>query len=193
MKRQAFINELRKALANVSASEREDILRDQEEYLHEAELAGRNEDEVIEALGDPKQLAVSLNAQAKIQKMEKETSFPKRIRTTFGAVMAMIALAPFNFIFVLWPFLIAVGFDLMGWIFAGGSLLAAVMFLGTFIFKLIFISVGFWTHLAAFFLALTSIGVALIFVFFMAKVTSLLMDLTIRYLKWNLNLIKGKT
>ncbi|MBC7396823.1 MAG: DUF1700 domain-containing protein [Bdellovibrionales bacterium] len=192
MKRQEFINELRKSLAHLPAGEREDILRDQEEYLHEAELAGRKEDEVIQALGDPGQLAVSLNVESKIHLIEKSTSFPNRVRSTVGAVLATLALAPFNFIFVLWPFMLAVIFNLIAWCFALSAFLFSLLLFGILIFKLIFISVGFWTQLSAFFFALGLVGIGVLILYGMVKATKVFIDLTLAYLKWNLNLIKRK-
>lgn len=192
MKRQDFINELRLALANLPAAEREDILRDQEEYLHEAELAGRNEEEVIQALGDPRQLAVSLNVEAKIHQVEKSKSFSKQIVNTFSAVLAILALAPFNFLFVLWPFLIFSGLSTFAWMLAGGTLIFSVAGLGIFLFKLVFINVGVWTHLSALFMAIGWVGIGVLSLLFMAKWTKVFLFFTVRYLKWNLQIIKGK-
>ena len=192
MKRQEFINELRLALANLPAGEREDILRDQEEYLHEAELAGRSEEDVIKALGDPKQLAVSLNVEAKICQVEKSRSFSRQLGNTFSAVFSILALAPFNFLFILWPFLVVSAITFGGWMLAAGTLVFSVAGLSIFFFKLVFISVGIWTHLSAFFMSIGWIGIALLCLAFMAKWTQVYVNLTLKYLKWNLKFIKGK-
>ena len=126
MKKQEFINELRKALATLPAGEREDILREQEECLLEAELAGRIEEEVIRELGDPKKLANYLNVEAKITAATRSHSLRVQISRTFAAVLAILALAPLNLIFVFWPYLILTLLNLSAWLLAGGSTLFAL-------------------------------------------------------------------
>ena len=104
MKKEEFLKQLDLSLVGISLHERQDILRDQEEYIREAVSAGRNEESVIASLGSPKELATNLSVDTKIQKAVKTDAFGKQIQNTFSAVLAILALAPLNLIFVLGPF-----------------------------------------------------------------------------------------
>ena len=120
MKRDQFILALRRSLIQLPQSEVEDIVRDQNEYISDAIAAGRNEEDVITSLGDPKALANSLQADLKIQRAESASSLNKQISLTFTALIAILALAPLNIIFVLGPFLALIGFLIAGWAVAMG-------------------------------------------------------------------------
>ena len=192
MKRDQFILELRRALNQLPQSEVEDIVRDQNEYISDAVAVGRGEEDVIKSLGDAKTLASSLQADIKIQLAENAPTFNKQVSLTFSALFAILALAPLNIIFVLGPFLGLVGILVAGWAVAMAVFASAVAVFAGFFFKLIFMSAGFWTHLSTLFFSLGMIGLAVIGFILMFWITSSVLNLTISYLKWNLNFIKAR-
>lgn len=189
-----FLQILGQHLARLPESERADILRDQEEFFRDALASGRTEADVIGSLGDPKQLAKTLIAEAKLT--GAETSSNSSLRTQMGATMraviAIVTLAPFNLIFVLGPFLGLLGCLVAGWAVGASFLIAggaAVFFLVT---ELMQLSASTFAHVASF---LFSIGVVMFsfsFLALMAWVSGWVATLTVRYLRWNLDLIQAR-
>ena len=192
MKKADYLSELRFHLAGLPPQEVEDILRDQEEYIREAMSAGRSEDDAIRALGDPRAFAANLTAELKIQRAASSPSLQKQVSGTMGAVVAILALAPLNLIFVLGPFLALVGVAVAGWFTAAAFLASSVAMLGIFFFKLVFVSVGFWTHVSALFFTLGSIGVSILGILVMYLLTQWFVRGTLAYLKWNLKFIQAR-
>lgn len=192
MKRDQFIAELRRSLNKLSQIEVEDIVRDQNEYISDAMAAGRTEDDVIASLGDPKSLASSLQADIKIQLAENAPSFNKQVSLTVSALFAILALAPLNIIFVLGPFVALLGLLVAGWAVAMALFASAIAVFAGFFLKLVFMSAGIWTHLSTLFFSLGMIGISVIAFIIMFWITSSILDLTISYLKWNLNFIKAR-
>lgn len=106
MNKQVFILELKKSLQHLPAEEQQDILRDMDEYFHEATLRGLSEEEITEKLGSPKKISDTIIAEAKIKKIDHASTFSQKMSAVFGALIAILILAPFNFIFVFIPLLL---------------------------------------------------------------------------------------
>ncbi len=64
MNRDQFLSELRRALRGLNPQEVDDIVADYRSHFAEAQAAGRPEQEVASALGDPKRLAKELRAES---------------------------------------------------------------------------------------------------------------------------------
>ncbi|RKP45953.1 HAAS signaling domain-containing protein [Trinickia fusca] len=75
MKQDAFIQQLRQELDSLPKAEVDEIIADYREYIGDALAAGRSEQEVITALGDPVKLARELKAQASYRKWQQSRSF----------------------------------------------------------------------------------------------------------------------
>ena len=192
MKREQFLIELKEALSSLPPEDRQDILRDQEEYIREAVSSGRNEEDVIAALGTPYTFAANLSIEAKLQKAEGAKTLSTQMRGTMSAVLAILALAPLNLIFVLGPFMALFACNLAGWASAFAVLIASLAAVGVWLFKLIFLSVGFATHLSSLLFILGWIGLGVLGIAVMVQVTRFFFKGTLAYLRWNLNLIRGK-
>lgn len=191
MKKSEFITELRRQLAALPSGEVEDIVRDQEEYIADAMAAGRTEEQAVAALGEPKAFAASLSAEAKIKKIDEAKGLQQQVSGTIGAVVAILALAPLNLIFVLGPFLALVGIAIAGWAVAVAGVAAAAALILAFFFKLVFITAGFWAQVSTFFLALGSLGLSVLGLVGMYYITYWLVQGTVAYLKWNLNFVRA--
>jgi len=190
MNKSEFLETLKSKLTRLDAVERAEILRDQEEYIREAVSAGRSEEEVIRSLGSPETFAESISASAKIEKAEGASNMREKMSDTWTATLAVIALTPFNLFIVLGPFITAVSILGSGFI-AGASLTGGSVFgLLAFLFHYLFIKSGWILNFPAFFfiLGLFCTGIALILL--MAILTRTFITLTLRYLRWNLKLIK---
>lgn len=192
MNRQDFITQLRRELRGLPESEIDDILRDQEELISDALRAGRTEESILNSLGSPADLARSLKAEIKIDRAVGEPKLSRQLRGAFGAVGALLVLAPFNLIFVLGPFMAVLGILFSGWVVAtvlGGL---ALLLVGTFFSELIMISASLWVQLSLFFGFMGGLGLSILALVAMYYITRMVMRLTLSYLKWNLNFIRSR-
>lgn len=193
MTKQEFFTALRSELASLPASEVDDIIRDQEEFLHDAVRSGRAETDALGSLGTPKSFAAGLLAESRLQKASEATGLGGRIGNTWAAMLAMMAvLAPLNIFIMIWPFAFAVGMLFTGWALSISFSLAAIGVFLVFLLELLFIPAGIWTHLSMMFLTLGSVGFTAFCILVSFMLTKGFVELTIRYLKWNLAMIAAK-
>jgi uncharacterized membrane protein len=132
MTRQAFMARLREGLRGLPPSAVADIVGDYENHFTEGAAAGRTEDDVAAALGDPSRLARELRAERGLQRWEEE----RTPSAGAGAVFAVLGLGAIDILFLL-PILMGVGGAMFGIgvaviavFFAGGVVFAAGPFTG---------------------------------------------------------------
>ncbi|HEY2359310.1 MAG TPA: DUF1700 domain-containing protein [Phenylobacterium sp.] len=132
MTRQAFMARLREGLRGLPPSAVADIVADYENHFTEGAAAGRTEDDVAAALGDPSRLARELRAERGLQRWEEE----RTPSAGAGAVFAVLGLGAIDILFLL-PILMGVGGAMFGIgvaviavFFAGGVVFAAGPFTG---------------------------------------------------------------
>ena len=105
MKQDAFIQQLRQELASLPKQAVDEIVADYREYIGDALAAGRSEEEVIAALGDPAKLARELKAQANYRQWERHRSFSNLMRVVTSiaglGLLNVILLVPFMLYLVL--------------------------------------------------------------------------------------------
>lgn len=198
---QDYLQELKKHLSPLPESEQADILRDQEEFFREAVANGRTELDVIGSLGEPKQLARALIAESHLAASEilmKPTDggakgpLSDQLKAALRAVLAIVTLAPFNLIFVLGPFLALLGCLLAGWVVGAAFLIAggaSIFFVFT---ELNTAAASLWAHASSVLFALGVAAASVAFLGFMGWVSSLVAQLTVKYLRWNLQIIQAK-
>jgi uncharacterized membrane protein len=104
MNRAQFLSALRQRLSGLPANEIEEILSDYDAHFVEGMAAGRSEEAVAAALGDPGRLARELRAEAGLRRWEEKRS----PGTLIGALIALVALVAVDLIFLL-PILFVVG------------------------------------------------------------------------------------
>ena len=97
MTRARFITGLRQNLRGLSDGEVADIIADYEEHFADAAAAGRSEDEVAGALGDPARLAGELSAETGLRRWEAK----RNPRTFLRAGIAVFGLQAFNILVLL--------------------------------------------------------------------------------------------
>ncbi len=132
MTRAEFISRLKAGLAGVSANQIGDIVADYESHFDDGAAAGRTEQEVAAALGNPTRLARELKAEEGVKRWEEQ----KNPSAAMGAVFAVLGLGAID-ILVLLPILMGVigalfGFFMaaIGIFVAGGFVFAAGPFMG---------------------------------------------------------------
>ncbi|MER2000812.1 MAG: DUF1700 domain-containing protein, partial [Lysinibacillus sp.] len=74
MNKQQFLQSLEQHLQALPQEDQQEILRDYHEYFLAAEAEGKTEQQVIESLGSPKQLAKELLANHYVDVMEETPS-----------------------------------------------------------------------------------------------------------------------
>jgi uncharacterized membrane protein len=97
MTRTIFLSRLRKGLAGLRPSEIEEVAADYDTHFAEGLAAGRSEEEIAEALGNPERLAHELRAEAGLRRWEEE----RTAGTFVGAVFALVGLIAVDLIFLL--------------------------------------------------------------------------------------------
>lgn len=92
MKQQAYLNTLKQSLGGLPGESVDDILRDYEQHFIDGMQAGRSEDEIGKALGDPRKIASEFKAMTHVDAFQKQRSVGN-----FGRMsLALVGLAGFN-------------------------------------------------------------------------------------------------
>lgn len=195
MNKEEYLKKLSKVIKKVSVDEKKDILFDYEEHFRIGMENGRTEEEISEALGDPKNVAKQIKADYMVKKAEDKPS-PTSI---IEALAAVAGLGLFNILIIIPSLLLAV--VIISLILAGsavivlGILITISPFLhillpnfnylsvkGGIVDSLIMVAVG---------IAVTFIGT--IFVLIMSYLANKMYKIVIKLLKSNLKDIKENT
>ena len=188
MNREQFIKTLRKELKGIPEDEIKDILYDYEEHFQIGLSRGKTEEEIAKELGNPRNIAKSYRASVKITEAEKNPN----ATNLFKAILAAMALGFFNLVIVLGPFIAIVALLFSLYAISVGFIIGGVgSFFGT-------ITAPFFPHTIniginplasiSFGIGLTALGLLIMIGCF--HLTKLLYRGTIKYLKWNLDIIK---
>lgn len=127
MKQDAFIQRLRQALGSLPKRDVDEIVADYREYIGDALSAGRTEEDVIAALGEPEKLARELKAQANFRQWEERRSFGNLMR-----VVGSIASLGLLHLVLLVPFLLYMLVLTLGYVFFGALTVAGLVTLVAF-------------------------------------------------------------
>ncbi|MFC4401569.1 HAAS signaling domain-containing protein [Gracilibacillus xinjiangensis] len=181
MKKDKFLNKLDKALNKLPYNERKDIIQDFQEHFEVGRNDGKSEEEIAQSLGSPNQIAKELLAAYYVEKVENRSSAGNILRASW----AVIGLGFFNLVIVLGPFIAIVGIIFSGWLMGGAFTVAPVLFL---INVLLFPSSFNFTELFTS-IALTGIGILLLIgMYYLTKIGQ---KGFVRYLNFNVKLVKG--
>lgn len=175
------MKELNAALKKLPDDERQDILQDFEEHFYNGMQEGKTEEEIAAKLGSPQKIAKEMVATYRMEQVEETATAGNILR----ALWAVLGLGMFNLIFVLGPFIALVSIIFAGWVvaitFTGSPILVllnVLIYPETFVLYELFFSIG---------LA----GVGLFVGIGMYFATRVLMKGFIRYLKFNMRMVKG--
>ena len=122
MKQDVFIEALRRELSSLPKPAVDEILADYREYIGDALAAGRREEDVIAALGDPVKLARELKAQANYRQWQDRRSFGNLIRV----IMSISALGLLN-VLLLIPFMLYLAVLTVGYVVSAGLTIAGLV------------------------------------------------------------------
>jgi uncharacterized membrane protein len=190
MNKKQYIEKLSKYLKSLPREEVVDIIGDFDEYFEIGKERGREEEELSTSLGNPKALAKQIRLESYIKKAEQTTSAANIGR----AIFTSIGLSFFNIIFVLPP-LVVIFAAIVALFVAAVSIGAAGITgtVGSFFYPLYSQYITFKVNIAAqifAFIGLGSFGI-LFFIgdLYLAK---LIYRLIVKYLRFNLNIIRGR-
>lgn len=181
MTKDQFLKKLEAGLRRISFEERSDILQDFEEHFAEGLAEGKTEAGISESLGSPNQIAKELLADYHIEKMEATAS----TGNIFRAVWAVIGLGFFNLVIVLGPFVALAAVVVAAWAVGIIFIASPLMVLG----NVIIYPTTFELFDLFFSILLCGIGLFIVVGLFFA--TSAVVKLFVRYLKYNVSLVKG--
>lgn len=189
MKRVEFIKELKKTISRMTSSEREDILRDYEEHFDAGSRDGKTEEEIARALGNPRVIGRAYKMDTLLQEGEKKHSFGSTTR----AVFASLGLGVFNVLFVLGPYAGLVG--VLAGLWAASFTIAAAGFGAVLAvpFRFLlpsFVSLGGMSPLFVLFAGIGVCALGLLAAIGMVKLSKLFFAITVRYLRFNLRVIR---
>lgn len=190
MNKKQYIEKLSRYLKNLPDSEIEDIMSDFEEYFEVGKERGRTEEEISTSLGNPKTIAKEIRLESYLKKAEETTSAANIGRAVFTSV----GLSFFNLIFIL-PLFLAI-FAVIVALFAVATSLGAAGITGTvasFFYPLYSQYITFEINMAAQIFAFIGLG-AFGILFFIGDIflSKFIYRMTVRYLRFNLNIIKGR-
>ncbi|CAM2151466.1 Uncharacterized membrane protein [Pararobbsia alpina] len=126
MKQDAFIQKLRQELSSLPKAAVDEIVADYREYIGDAIAAGRDEEEVVAALGDPAKLARELKAQASYRQWESHRSFSNLARV----IMSIAGLGLLNMLLLI-PFMIYLSLLTAGYAMSIGLIIAGLVAVAT--------------------------------------------------------------
>lgn len=197
MNREEFLESLRNQLKNIPKEDIDEILQDYRDHITIGMENGRNEDELIKSLGDPKEIAKQMNANYLIKNAETKTS----ASNIFRALYATAGLGFFNLIFTLPLFIIilALLFVLfvvpLSLIFAG--IVVIIVCVGNFMasdyfFKNFDVAISAPEAVGASLISIGLISLGLLILIAAYYASKAIFKLVLRYLKFNLNIIQNK-
>ena len=97
MTREEFLKTLRRSLSGLPQAQIDDIISDYEAHFDAGRDAGRSEESVAAALGDPKRLARELRLEAGIRRWQEE----RNPSSAVAAIVAFLSLGAIDIIFIL--------------------------------------------------------------------------------------------
>jgi uncharacterized membrane protein len=122
MKQEVFIETLQRELSSLPKQAVDEIIADYREYFGDALAAGRREEEVVAALGDPVKLARELKAQANYRQWQDRRSFGNLIRV----IVSISGLGLLN-VLLLIPFMVYLVFLTVGYLVSAGLTIAGLI------------------------------------------------------------------
>ena len=181
MTKNQFFQKLEASLKGLPADERKDILQDFEEHFTIGLAEGKTVEQISASLGSPQQIAKEMVAAHHVGKVESTAT----TGNIFRALWAVIGMGFFNLVIVLGPFIAVAGIIIAGWA-VGISFIASPLFV---LVNVIIYPQTF--ELFELFFSIGLVGLGLFIVIGMYFVTRAVTIGLVRYLKYNVSIVKG--
>lgn len=195
MNKAEFLRTLETSLADFKEEERKDILYDYEEHFRIGEEAGKGDEQLIEELGDPEKIADQYRLSAEPEIKDVKYTAINEERPLIVPIITVISLLLFNLIFIVGPY-IGVAAAILGLFAAafGITVGGVCMFLGVILLPVFPQFINIPTGASVFAILFFGIGttaLGLLFLIGMCYVGRYFYKGTIKYVKWNVKIIKG--
>lgn len=181
MNKETFMRELDLQLERIPEQDRHELLYDFEEHFEMGEQEGKTEEEITAELGNPKVIAKDMFMEYRITQAEAD----KSVKNISRAILATISLSFFNLIFVIGP-VAGVAAAYVGLVAASIALIfTPIVWLGALVFD--------QTNslLQPFFITITISSFGVLFGIAMLYVGKVLYLLILKYVKYNIKIVKG--
>lgn len=181
MNKKQFLSKLDSSLKKLPSSERQDILQDFEEHFAIGMEEGKTEEQISALLGSPQQIAKDMVASYHLERVEGTATIGNMMR----AVAAIIELGFFNLVIVLGPFIALAAVIIAGWALSIALIASPLIILASFViypdsFELFNL-----------FISMVTCGLGFFIVIGMYFATRKLTRVFVRYLRFNVKLVKG--
>lgn len=190
MSRQEFMNRLKRALADLPESERQELLADYEEHFDIGLAEGLTADQISEKLGNPAQIGRSASMEALLGTEQSGS----RARKVGRALFASTSLGFFNVLFIIGPYAGLVAAMLGLWSGAAAlalsGLAAIVMLVIGQVFPALIATDGL-NWLLVIFAGIGTSALGVLACVGMWKLSQLFLGMTRRYVLFNVRLAKG--
>ncbi|WP_160848956.1 HAAS signaling domain-containing protein [Pontibacillus yanchengensis] len=174
-----YLKHLEKHLHQLSDQEKQEVLADYQEHFEMGMLEGREASDIAKDLGHPRDIAKEVYVQSRIENAETN----KSITNLSHAILSTMSLGLFNLIIVLGPAIALLGIYISLW--------TAVVSLYVGAIGVFFVSSSSGVQLLQLFSSMILTGLGIMLTIGLAKLGSLLYYLFIKYVKWNVNIVKG--
>jgi len=196
MNKKEFLQILEESLKDFKLDERKEILYDYEEHFRIGEQNGKSEAELITELGDPNNIAMQYKTSNQQENNEVLKDKPEETRPMIIPIIAGCSLLFFNLIFILGPYVGIVG-AIIG-LFAGafGIIIGGLgLILGVIMEPLIpqFVNIPLdISRFAMMFFGIGTLALGLLFLIGMCYVGKHFYKGTVKYINWNIKIIRGR-
>ncbi|OEH53507.1 hypothetical protein AQ616_13475 [Oceanobacillus sp. E9] len=181
MNKHEFLQKLQAKLTNIPDHEQKEITRDIEEHFIAGLEEGKTEEQIADSLGSPQQLAKDVTANYHVEKVNQNTSSENIFRATW----AVLGLGFLNVVIVLGPLLVVASIVISLWTVSASFVFQFIAL----IVKVIITPSAF--QLFELFFSITLVGLGLLLGIAMYYVSKYLIHLFIRYLNFNIRIVKG--
>jgi uncharacterized membrane protein len=190
MNKEKFLTELKRSLGRMPEAEKGEVLYDYEEHFRMGAAEGKSEEQIAEALGNPRAIGKSYAIDALLE--EPKGGGGVTATSVLRAIFASISLTFFNIIVVFGPFFGLVGVMIGLWATAASLALSGVAVLVSPVVALIVPGLFTLAGVNAAFLLFAGIGVAglgLLAVIGMWKLSQLFVQATAAYIRFNARIV----
>ncbi|MDO3662397.1 DUF1700 domain-containing protein [Bacillus sp. C28GYM-DRY-1] len=169
-----YVKQLKEEIKHMPKHDQKEIIEDILELFHSGKSEGKHEEQIIQSLGTPKALARTLEADLFINKAsEKKTWY-----SIFKVFTLLLGMSLLNFLLLFAPFLLIV------------SVILSVVVIGILLIASSFFVYTIAPLMSAIFNSMILLGTGLLLFRLGIDLSKLLLPLCLRYLKWNINIVK---
>ncbi|WP_026882191.1 HAAS signaling domain-containing protein [Clostridium akagii] len=196
MNKKEFLHILEMSLSDFKDEDKKEILYDYEEHFRIGEESGKSEEELIKELGDPNNIANQYRTSNKQENNDGSKNKTEEDNPIIVPIIATCGLLFFNLIFILGPYLGIAASILALFVSAIAVIIAGIgTILVTILSPFFPLYIGVPNGISILGIILLGIGVTalgLLFLIGMCYVCKYFYKGTVKYINWNLTIIKGR-